>query len=116
MAVVANVPLYAGAVQIAPGARVDDGLLDILAFDGAGLPDTLRHLAGLTAGRSGADGGDLARARKVTLVTAQPMPVHLDAEPHGHTPLRVSVAPGALQLLVPSGAPGGLFARREAEA
>ncbi|MFN8422779.1 MAG: hypothetical protein U0470_05050 [Anaerolineae bacterium] len=38
-----------------------------------------------------------------------PLHVHLDAEPWGTTPVRISVRRGALRLLVPAGAPDGLF-------
>jgi diacylglycerol kinase (ATP) len=110
MAVVANVPLYAGAVLMAPHAQIDDGHLDLVTFAGKGAPDALRHLAGLTAGRPPAEAAPLsAPSRRVTVVAASPMPVHLDAEPFGHTPFSAAVVPGALLLLVPQGAPDELF-------
>ena len=117
MAVVANVPLYAGTIEVAPGARIDDGQFDLVTFAGQGPPDTLRYLAGLTAGRGLGGGGESAlRAHRVSLVAAHPMPVHLDAEPFGHTPFSATIVPGALRLLVPEGAPRTLFVPPEGEA
>lgn len=110
MAVVANVPLYGGAVQLAPAARIDDERLDLVLFPGKGPPDTLRHLAGLASPRPTATGSAASvQARTVSVVAEAPLPVHLDAEPFGQTPFFASVAPGALRLVVPEGAPIELF-------
>ncbi len=38
LAVASNIQLYANFFQIAPYARMDDGLLDIFVFRGMGLP------------------------------------------------------------------------------
>jgi len=116
MTVVANVPLYAGTVRLAPEAVMDDGRLDVVAFTGRGAPDTLRHLAGLTTalttGRAPAeDACPPTVAERVSVTTAGSLPVHLDAEPFGRTPFRAHVMPGALRLLIPEGAPDELFQR-----
>lgn len=112
MAVVANIPLYAGSVRLAPGARMDDGALDLATFSGAGAAAVVRHLIRLVAGRGGARGGPArARVRAVQIVSQDPLPVHLDAEPFGRTPLRVWVRPRSLRLVVPSSAPDGFLDR-----
>jgi diacylglycerol kinase family enzyme len=45
----------------------------------------------------------------VRVIARRALPVHLDAEPFGHTPARFHVAPASLRLLVPPTAPQRLF-------
>lgn len=121
-AVVNNMPLYAGLVHLAPEARLDDGRLDAALFFGR---SRLRAAAEWLA--SGGAGTPLAFRRRVlrgrpdderplatpcaslSIVSRPRLRVHVDAEPWGTTPVRISVRRGALRLLVPAGAPDGLF-------
>lgn len=49
-AAVANIPYYGGAFQLAPGARPDDGRLELLTFQGRGRSATLSFAADLLRG------------------------------------------------------------------
>jgi len=109
MAVVANIPLYAGILDIAEELRLDDGLLDLVLFEGAAAVDKLRHFQTVVTGIAGV-GRSSIPCRQVRIITRQPMRLHLDAEPFGHTPVTITALPGAMQLLVPPSAPEGLFA------
>lgn len=100
-AAAANTPTYAGGVRIAPGARVDDGLLDVVVIPPLG--SRLAQAAALGAVRRGEHGRlpgvVLARGRRVSL-EGEGLPVTVDGE---RTPLRapveVEVVPGALRAL-----------------
>lgn len=111
LAVVANIPLYAGAVHLTQDGQIDDGRLDLVLFLGQGWLETAGHIGALVSGRADAEGLEriTEATREVSLVTHKPLRVHLDAEPFGTTPLSVLVDPAALWLVVPPRAPDGLF-------
>jgi diacylglycerol kinase family enzyme len=82
-----------------PHIRPDDGLLDVIALNFA--PSSLLALAA-SAVRWDAGARALRhwQAREVVIEADPPQPVHLDGEPVGHTPLTVTVQPGAVQVIV----------------
>jgi diacylglycerol kinase family enzyme len=85
----------------------DDGLLDVIAISAAGPLGGL--LAGLEALRQDEPGetpeGHVFRthARKVCIETASRRLVETDGSVAGKTPIRVSVRPAALTVIVPAG-------------
>ncbi|MFQ5856567.1 MAG: diacylglycerol/lipid kinase family protein [Anaerolineae bacterium] len=110
--VVSNAQLYAGAVRLAPNARLDDGWLNVYVFKGRGLLTMLRHLVSVVVRRHRRDPNVATYdIRHMTVETAEPLPVHVDAEPIGTTPISVEVVPRALKILVPSDVPPNLFTR-----
>ena len=94
---IANGAFYGGGMRIAPGASVDDGLLDVCVVGDISRLTVLRQLPNLYRGthirhpavsmRSGttveADGDGDTR-------------IHLDGEPFGHLPLHVTISHRAL--------------------
>ncbi len=113
MAVLANTRLFA-LVPLAPEAAATDGKLDVWIFHGSGLWTKLAHLAAfLTRRHAGAPNVDQARARRVVIRTRRPLPVELDGEPWGHTPMTFQVVPSAVQIWTPTAAPGDLFGAAE---
>jgi hypothetical protein len=52
---------------------------------------------------------DLYRAKRVEIRTHRPLPVHVDGDCIGTTPVTFEVLPRALKLMVPRGAPSNLF-------
>lgn len=112
MGVVANVSLYAGAVDLLPEAVLDDGQLDVAIFLGERLPAAIGHLSAVLRRRAFATPDRvLVSARQVRVVARRRLPVHLDAEPFGTTPIRFAVVPASLRLVVPPSAPARLFSR-----
>lgn len=110
MGVIANIPLYAGAIDLIPDARMDDGLLDVALFHGSSVWATVSHISSVLAGRREAGGPRSdRRASRARVVSARPLPVHLDAEPYGSTPVSFDVRHRSLCLLVPPTAPASLF-------
>jgi diacylglycerol kinase (ATP) len=109
-AVVSNGQLYGRLWRIAPDARMDDGLLDLTVFEGYGVLSTARHLAGLTLGQYARDPTvHFYRGCSFTIETRKPLPIHVDAEPMGMTPAEISVAPHALNVVLPPKLPTHLF-------
>jgi diacylglycerol kinase (ATP) len=102
LVVVANTTQFGNGARIAPKARLDDGLLDLVIVDGRSLAATLIALPRLFL-------GGLARLRGVTMrpvtdVTIEsdaPMTFHVDGEiEKGSTRLVARVLPQALQVSV----------------
>jgi diacylglycerol kinase (ATP) len=99
----ANGPQYGSGAVINPGARLDDGRLEVVIFDD---PSPLGVLA--TAHRMFLGGIERVAhyrrlaASRVTLVAETPLPVHCDGDPaHPATRLDVEVIPRALEVVVP---------------
>jgi diacylglycerol kinase (ATP) len=108
--VASNIQQYAGQLHVAPQARLDDGLLDVFVFKGLGFPYALRHVFTMLSRRCLQDPRVVQRqARYVRIQTDQPVPVQVDGDPIGTTPVTLQVIPRALRVLVPSTAPADLF-------
>lgn len=98
---VCNGRFFGGGVMVAPGALVDDGLLDVTVWSGFGLLDFLVHQPKIYDGRHVALANTrTSRARTVEVepLEAAPVPLEADGELPGRLPARFSVLPGALTL------------------
>ena len=109
--VISNSQLYGGVARIATDARLDDGLLDVNVFSGTGLASVLRAVAGVLTGLHGRDPRhSFYRGRVIRIESDKPMPLHVDGEPFGTTPLVCEVVPRALPVMIPEHMRAGLFA------
>jgi diacylglycerol kinase (ATP) len=104
MVTVSNGPYVGAAYALAPQARIDDGLLDVVIFHGMGVMRMLMHMALVAGGRRlpSPQGVQLVRARSVQVAVQRrrPLPVHADGAAVGVTPTRFDVLPAALRVLV----------------
>jgi YegS/Rv2252/BmrU family lipid kinase len=102
----ANGRQWGAAAQLAPKARLDDGLIDFVVVEDAPALELLANVPRLFRGR-------LDRSRRCRYITAseavltaeEPGEVlaHRDGEPEVASPeMRVRVEPGALKILVPA--------------
>lgn len=108
--VISNAQLYARIARIASRAYLDDGLLDVCVFKGSGLPMTLLHVIHVLTERHLQDPRvAYIQARQVTIETRQPMPVQVDGDPIGTTPVTFKAVPQALRTIVPPEVPSWLF-------
>jgi YegS/Rv2252/BmrU family lipid kinase len=112
VAVACNIPAYAGGfMDLAPGAKVDDGLLDFWLLGGSSLRDTLTRVAQIFMGTHvEAPGVVHFRASKAVFETEEDLPMQCDGEPRPFkSPIQFQVSKKALKVLVPSGITGRAF-------
>ncbi len=101
--VLSNTRSYGGAISFAPDALATDGLLDLTALKPRRRGDGIRLAARLLARRLPRGGGATSgRVAEVTVETAG-LPVQLDGDYAGETPMRFTVEPGGLVVSVPAG-------------
>ncbi|HET6319421.1 MAG TPA: diacylglycerol kinase family protein, partial [Chloroflexota bacterium] len=103
---VSNAPRAGAGLQVAPLARMDDGLLDVTVFDDLEQADLAARLPALATGALDSDADPhVRRARCVALRvrSARPLPVAADSKLIGVTPARIVVRPGAVLMLVGPG-------------
>jgi YegS/Rv2252/BmrU family lipid kinase len=109
MVVIGNTRLYGGVIRFTSEARLDDGLLDLCVLDASGRFGALRTLARVRRGRHlGTPGVVYRRLREFEVLTPG-LPVQLDGEPFGLTPMTFGVAPAAVRLVVPDPVASRLF-------
>ena len=99
---VANGSQFGNGMTIAPGARLDDGRLDLVVFEETSRLRTIGALPRLFAGRAaGARGWSIERIEQATIECDRPMLFHVDGEPvEGGTRLDARVLPAALRVCV----------------
>lgn len=99
---IANSAQFGNNARIAPGARVDDGELDLVVVEERSRFATMCQMPRLFNGTiERVRGCTIRRIREVTIESDQPMTYHVDGEPvAGGTMLRARVHPGALRIAV----------------
>jgi YegS/Rv2252/BmrU family lipid kinase len=109
MVVVGNSQLYGGLVKITHHASIDDGLLDICVIKGDNGLSAVRRLIAIIRRRQSRDPEiEYYRARSLQIVARPPLPVQVDGDPIGVTPMSFEVVPGALRALLPADLPENL--------
>lgn len=99
---VANLSLYAFGLRVAPDARPDDGLLDVVALPWEGRARILPTIARLRRGTHlGRRGTRTWTAESVRIATGGRSPVIADTTNLGTGPVTLEVAPAALALVAP---------------
>ncbi len=112
MTAINNSQLYGRFWRLAPGAKIDDGWLDVVVMAGYGFRSSLKHIALATLGRLAEDPETiLYRTKHIKIETKRPIPVHLDAENVGFTPVQIDIAPRSLIVYLPTNAPSNLFSQ-----
>jgi YegS/Rv2252/BmrU family lipid kinase len=99
LAAAANGRYFGGGMQVAPGARPDDGLLEVVAIPGFAKLRLLAELPKIYRGTHLAVPGVLSRRGRVLEARplgGEPPWVEIDGEPLGRLPARFEVLPGAL--------------------
>ncbi|MFN8533632.1 MAG: diacylglycerol kinase family protein [Dehalococcoidia bacterium] len=115
MAVVANTRLFA-LFPLTPRARANDGKLDVVVFHGVGFWTKVGHILAVLLGQHhDSPNVDQDLASQIDVRGPKPLPVELDGEPWGHTPMSFSVVPRSLRVWVPPNAPIDLFGGRLSE-
>ncbi len=97
----ANAPAYGGGIKIAPGARLDDGKLDICVVGNMGKMRLLRLFPSVYSGSHlSIPEVKYFQAEHLRLETERPMDVYADGEFVCGTPVEVSLKRAALRVIV----------------
>jgi diacylglycerol kinase (ATP) len=101
--VVANGRFLGGGMMICPEASPDDGLFDVLLIGDITKRDLVLTLPKIYRGTHlPHPKAELLRGTTVTVDSDEPLPVQLDGEQPGTTPVRFELVPRALRLRVPA--------------
>lgn len=99
---IANGPAFGGGMRIAPDARTDDGLLDVVVLRPVPIPEFVQVFPSVFKGTHVRNRNiSIHRARQVSVAVDRPIVAFADGERLGPSPVRCEVVPGALRLLVP---------------
>ena len=100
--VVANGRYFGGGMQICPGAEPDDGLFDVLLIGDLTKRDLLLTLPKTYRGTHlPHPKAEVLRGSSVVVEAPSAVPIELDGEQPGTTPVRFELVPKALRLRVP---------------
>ena len=100
---VGNGPSYGGGMRVCPGARLDDGLLDVTVVLPLAIGPFLRLFPSVYRGEHVRSSAVLTRQVRRVSLEADGMTSYADGEPVGPLPVAVDVVPAALEVLVPAG-------------
>ena len=99
---VCNSGVFGGGMFLAPDARLDDGLLDVVTIS---QQSKARYLRGLPRVFNGSHLKDPAvrvvRAREVSFSADRPFTAYADGDPIAELPVSVRALPGALRVVAP---------------
>jgi YegS/Rv2252/BmrU family lipid kinase len=99
--IVANGRWHGGGMQLAPEARQDDGLFDVVLIGDITKLDFATTSPKLYSGAYLSHPKvELLRSSTVSITAAEPLPLEVDGEPIGTTPARFEIVPAALRLRV----------------
>ncbi|MDB5356586.1 MAG: dagK [Phycisphaerales bacterium] len=102
VAFVGNVKEYGSGFPVLPYARPDDGLLDICVLPCRTRAQLLRLFLHAAAGEHFlAEDALYLRGREVTITSDRGIPVQVDGDPVGHTPVEIGLLPVRVPFIVP---------------
>jgi diacylglycerol kinase (ATP) len=100
--IVANGRFHGGGMKLAPDARQDDGLFEVVTIGDVTKLDFLTTAPKLYSGRYLSHPRvELLRSSFVAIDSAEPLPLEVDGEPIGTTPARFEIVPQAIRVRVP---------------
>lgn len=97
--IIANGKYFGGGLGIAPDAKPDDGLLEIVLATEISLWDYLKNLNKIRASQK-VDHPKMNYLRaKEIFVETENQPIDMDGEFIGYSPMKISIVPNAIQML-----------------
>ena len=103
LAIMMNLPVYALGLPVARSARGDDGLLDVRIFQRHSAFQMMRFFYMVAWGRhENLSDVICVKARRIRVESNQPVPVQVDGDPAGSTPVEIGIVPAAVELLAPA--------------
>ncbi len=99
---IANAPSYGGGMRVAPDALIDDGVLDICFLNKTGRIEFLRAFPRVFKGTHVTHPKvKMFRVKRGRVEATPPMPILVDGEVIGETPVDFEVVPCALKIMTP---------------
>ncbi len=103
---VLKVRQYGGFFVFAEEARLDSGYFEVCVFQQGSIPwMSLYAVAGLVGKTAELPGVIRARARTVRIESEDPVPVEVDGDHLGMTPVNIQIQPSVVPVIVPNPAP-----------
>lgn len=97
---IGNGRFYGGHFSLFRDARNDDGLLDVMIFKHQSYLDIFRYLQGVLIGNhTGLPDIEYRQVPSVQVVSEEPVPLELDGDVAGSTPVQFQIAPKKLQVV-----------------
>lgn len=101
--VAANTSVYGGGMYIAPDARLDDGLLDVVL---SAKTSRLRFLRSMPRVFNGSHVQEpsvtVLRGREIRVSASRPFDVYADGDPIAQLPVEIRSLPAAVKVLLPA--------------
>ena len=102
LAFVGNIPEYGTGFPVLPFARADDGLLDLCVLPCRTAEDLARLFLLSAAGEhTRAEGVIYRKGKSIRIESPGPVPVQIDGDPAGHTPVQIDLLPVRVPFIVP---------------
>lgn len=102
LAFVGNLAEYGTGFPILPHARPDDGMLDLCVLPCSSRAQLLELFLKAAAGEhTHAEGVVYRKGRHVHIESSVPVPLQIDGDPAGHTPVEIDLLPVRLPFIVP---------------
>jgi diacylglycerol kinase (ATP) len=100
--IVANGPWHGGGMMLAPDAKPDDGLFDVVLIGDVSKVDFLTTAPKIYKGRHVTHPKvEILRSAHATVDAPEPLPIEVEGEQVGTTPAAFEIVPGALRVRVP---------------
>ncbi len=104
LGVLANTSSMGGGMLIAPGAKDDDGLMDLVLVSDMSRLSLMRNFPALYRGAHlGSPGITLTKARRLEAEADEPVYLNIDGEADGMLPAVFETLPRAINIIVPGG-------------
>jgi diacylglycerol kinase (ATP) len=102
MAIVANIAEYGAGFPLAPHARPNDGMLDVLVIPVDSPVDAVQKFLHAAAGEHLLiEGVVYARGKRIEIRAAKPAPIQIDGDSAGYTPARINLLAVKVPFLEP---------------
>lgn len=99
---VGNVASYAWSIKVTQNARLDDGFIDVCAMPYRNKAVSFQQAMQILTGQHVARGvAKYVKTKGVLITSREAVPVQLDGDEWGHTPVKLGILPAALQVLAP---------------
>jgi len=103
LALVGNIREYGTGFAILPQARPDDQLLDVCVMPCSSPKDLIKLVLSAAAGEHVQQEGVVyVKGRQVRIESTTPVPVQVDGEPAGQTPVEIDLLPCRIPFIVPN--------------